>query len=161
MPFIIPLTYRFLIPSPSSFTSIKLSILEEYNDEEISAPLTGSYTPIPCTNEGNLFTPKTELELRDKWRIVKPLFAKFMLPLCEWHFYSLAIHWFIWRDHSLRVYSMALLSSLLVMLTCSCSSNTPLIRFEPISSYILIIVTNAWFCTGHSPDIALSSSQSR
>lgn len=82
MPFVIPLTYRFLLPSPASFSS-NLSLPEEYDDEDIGAPPTTSYAPIPSSEgEGPLVT-KAELRLRDKWRLVRPLFRKFMLPLCE------------------------------------------------------------------------------
>ncbi|ESK92301.1 hypothetical protein Moror_4699 [Moniliophthora roreri MCA 2997] len=88
LPLIIPLTYFFLLPSNDSFlyTSIP-SLDEEYGISSAAATL--PYTPL-ATNEDELGEEgRTPLELKrnvalsisDKWHLVKPLLAKYMLPL--------------------------------------------------------------------------------
>ena len=89
MPLTIPLAYYFLLPRPSEFTSVALP--SEYEDEASSPSTSIPYTPIPTTeveDEVGLVTralpEKTavSLSIRDKWRLVKPLLPKYMLPLC-------------------------------------------------------------------------------
>ncbi|GLB39925.1 putative CLN3 protein [Lyophyllum shimeji] len=89
MPLIIPLTYFFLLPNKSAF----LSGLTPALYEEVSSPISNSaipYTPLPATEdesgeeEGSLPSgPKrgVALSASDKWRLVKPLLLKYMLPL--------------------------------------------------------------------------------
>ncbi|KDQ62321.1 hypothetical protein JAAARDRAFT_170622 [Jaapia argillacea MUCL 33604] len=90
MPFVIPLTYFFLLPHPPAFAS--LSLPESYDDEDIGAPLTASYTPVATGEEDDTDEPierdsevqgkaHISLSAEDKWRLVKPLLAKYMLPL--------------------------------------------------------------------------------
>ncbi|KAF9463263.1 batten's disease protein Cln3 [Collybia nuda] len=88
MPFIIPLTYFYLLPHNSAFLS-----LSPADDEESTSPSGDSslpYTPLPSAEdqdgeeEGSLPPgPRKGVSLSpsDKWRLVKPLLLKYMLPL--------------------------------------------------------------------------------
>ncbi|TFK53001.1 batten's disease protein Cln3 [Heliocybe sulcata] len=79
MPFVIPLTYLFFLPRRDLFTS------EE--DTSLRAP----YTPLPAsdvrTEESAATAPVPSeamivaLSLDDKWRLVKPMLVRYMLPL--------------------------------------------------------------------------------
>lgn len=87
MPFIIPLAYYLLLPSPSVFSS--------------TTTATAAYEPIPTVvvNDGEDGQEQEEvfedsrdpgpvrsvLTAKDKWRLVRPLFWRFMLPLCKFH----------------------------------------------------------------------------
>jgi battenin len=92
MPLIIPLTYYFLLPSPSSFLYATTPTV--YNDLLSPPPPISAlpYTPLPEAEdeegeeEGTIPSgPKrgVALSIADKWRLVKPLIPKYMLPLCE------------------------------------------------------------------------------
>lgn len=94
MPCIIPLTYFFLLPHPPEFLpSSAPAFYEEQNPIDDSSSL--HYTLLAAEDhigeeEGSLPAgPKhgVSLSARDKWRLVKPLLPKYMLPLCEypWH----------------------------------------------------------------------------
>ena len=89
MPLTIPLAYYFLLPRPSDFTSVALP--SEYEDEASSPSTSIPYTPIPTTEvEDEVGTvigalpekSSVSLSIHDKWRLVKPLLPKYMLPLC-------------------------------------------------------------------------------
>ena len=82
MPFIIPLTYYFLLPSSAAFRSLIV--------DDDSAQLAFEYVPIPAAEgaadreEGMLPLQKgVSLTAEDKWQLVKPLLLRYMLPLCE------------------------------------------------------------------------------
>lgn len=90
MPFVIPLTYLFLLPRPTVFASLTLPDLEEEEATE-DAPL--EYVPLPSgedaadAGEATLYTSpmkaSVSLTARDKLRLVRPLLLKYMLPLCK------------------------------------------------------------------------------
>ncbi len=96
MPLAIPLAYYFLMPHPVDFSSVALP--SEYEDDTHDSSSGVSYTPIPTAeidDEGGLI-PRNLLEktsvaltLHDKWRLVKPLLPRYMLPLCTSHPYFL------------------------------------------------------------------------
>lgn len=82
LPIVLPLTYFLLLPRPVAF---------------MDSPSPGSYTPLPEEDpdisavevtEGDTLLgqpPKIPvfLNARDKWRLVKPMIFKYMLPLCK------------------------------------------------------------------------------
>ena len=93
LPFIIPLTYFLLLPNASAFLdSLAPSTYEEFLSPP--PPLSAMpYTPLAAEEddageeEGRLESgPKRGIALsaRDKWRLVKPLLLKYMLPLCAY-----------------------------------------------------------------------------
>ncbi|KAG5643329.1 hypothetical protein DXG03_001179 [Asterophora parasitica] len=88
MPFTIPLTYFFLLPDKAAF----VDTLSPSTIEDLASPTaesTLSYAPIPTgedevgEEEGSLSSSKrwVALSASDKWRLVKPLLLKYMLPL--------------------------------------------------------------------------------
>ncbi|KAK7062843.1 deoxycytidyl transferase [Paramarasmius palmivorus] len=87
LPLVIPLTYFFLLPSNDAFLYISLPSDDEHGISATTSTL--PYTPL-ATNEDELGeegrTPfelkhNVALSLNDKWHLVKPLLAKYMLPL--------------------------------------------------------------------------------
>lgn len=88
MPFILPLTYYFLLPHSTAFVG---PLLPEYDGDGSSGvasslPYTRLATEDEVGEEGSLPAgSKTGIALSasDKWRLVKPLLLKYMLPLCE------------------------------------------------------------------------------
>jgi battenin len=81
LPIVLPLTYFLLLPRPVAF---------------MDSPSPGSYAPLPeedpdisvvdVTEEDTLGQPPKVpvfLTARDKWRLVKPMIVKYMLPLCK------------------------------------------------------------------------------
>ncbi|KAI6015037.1 batten's disease protein Cln3 [Pisolithus orientalis] len=83
LPFVMPLTYFLLLPRPAAFldptTSIAYSALP-FDDPEIPTIDTSEASSL-LENE-----PKSEavfLTAADKWRLLKPMLFKYMLPLCE------------------------------------------------------------------------------
>jgi len=80
LPIVLPLTYFFLLPRPVTF---------------MDSPSPGFYTPLPEEDPDTLVVEVTEgdtllgqppkvpvfLTARDKWRLVKPMIFKYMLPL--------------------------------------------------------------------------------
>ncbi|KAG6865745.1 hypothetical protein C0991_012217 [Blastosporella zonata] len=93
MPFVIPLTYFFLLPHRSAFLySASPSVYEDVLSS--SGELVLPYTPLPATEddvgeEEGTHPPGSKqgmaLSANDKWRLVKPLLLKYMLPLSEDH----------------------------------------------------------------------------
>ncbi|KAJ7777956.1 batten's disease protein Cln3 [Mycena maculata] len=86
MPFVIPLTYYVLLPQPTAF----LASSAAYEDlPSANMP----YTPLPTADDDMLGEeegsspagPKHSVSLsaRDKWRLVRPLLVRYMLPLCK------------------------------------------------------------------------------
>ena len=84
LPLTIPLTYFFLLPHPASISKQD----EEDDDAEPLMVSSTEYTPLP-TGEGEGVAagyrhPRiAALSASDKWRLVKPMIPKYMLPLCE------------------------------------------------------------------------------
>jgi len=86
LPFIIPVTYYFLLPRPEIFMS---SSSFDYDDTQSPLSIV-PYTPLATVEdhdgeEEGSFTsgPKlnVSLSMSDKWRLVKPMLLKYMLPL--------------------------------------------------------------------------------
>ncbi|KAJ7093914.1 batten's disease protein Cln3 [Mycena belliarum] len=86
MPLVIPLTYYALLPRPPAF----LATSAAYEDRPSAAV---PYTPLATTGddidgeeEGSLAAPgpkHVSLSASDKWRLVRPLLVRYMLPLCN------------------------------------------------------------------------------
>ena len=81
MPLITPITYLFLLPRPTTF-----STLGACDDVDYETP---AYVPL-ATDEDEDNTevvasklPQVQLSAGDKWRLLKPMVAKYMLPLCK------------------------------------------------------------------------------
>jgi len=109
---VIPLTYFFLLPQPSS-----ISKQDEEDDDAVPFMASSTeYTPLP-TDEGEAGYghPRTvALSASDKWRLVKPMIPKYMLPLCE---YSSYIHEQIYsRFHCVKFASIWLVDILEISL---------------------------------------------
>jgi battenin len=109
MPSIIPLTYHFLLPSPSSFRAshntntpsayVPLATAEDdaegVREAELDDLNTGEFRPQGVEEEQELMIDDSNgkiasaskkvsvtLSANDKWRLVKPLLGRYMLPLC-------------------------------------------------------------------------------
>jgi hypothetical protein len=91
MPFVIPLTYFYLLPHNSAFLYSQSPVGYDGPTSPGGAS-TLPYTPLPSAEdedgeeEGSLPPgPRKGVSLSpsDKWRLVKPLLLKYMLPLCE------------------------------------------------------------------------------
>lgn len=85
LPLTIPLTYFFLLPQPSVSNHD-----EEGDGTELLVASSTEYTPLP-TDENESTTVEyrrsrrtVALSAGDKWRLVKPMIPKYMLPLCEY-----------------------------------------------------------------------------
>ncbi|KAI0767514.1 batten's disease protein Cln3 [Fomes fomentarius] len=87
LPFIIPITYFFILPRPDSF-----SAGATYDDDAEGAPLAAHYTRLPneaADEEDAVSVTEIEahamapiaLSMEDKWRLAKPMLTKYMLPL--------------------------------------------------------------------------------
>ncbi|PBK63260.1 batten's disease protein Cln3 [Armillaria solidipes] len=85
LPFVIPLTFYFLLPPNSAFLPSS-----SYDDDDSAYPITSTlpYTPLPTDDdvaeeEGSVPAgPKrVSLSPNDKLQLVKPLLMKYMLPL--------------------------------------------------------------------------------
>jgi battenin len=91
MPVIIPLTYFFLLPHNTAFLFIHTpASYEDHSPSDVISSL--HYTPLAANEddireeEGTVAPDpkrKVALSIEDKWRLVKPLLLKYMLPLCE------------------------------------------------------------------------------
>ncbi|KAI0628073.1 batten's disease protein Cln3 [Trametes polyzona] len=89
LPFIMPLTYFFVLPRPDRFAGRTFAVNEQ-DDNDDSAALSASYLPLPRGEEEDA-VPVTEAEaavkapialsLSDKWRLAKPMLTRYMLPL--------------------------------------------------------------------------------
>jgi battenin len=86
LPFIIPLTYFCILPPAGGYSAMV--------DSRVSWTGSGSeYTALPedeIESEGvmpvgvaSMIVPMPGLSSADKWRLVRPLLIKYMLPLCE------------------------------------------------------------------------------
>lgn len=85
LPILLPLTYFLLLPRPATF---------------MDPPSPGSYSPLPDEDpdisavdvaEGDTLLGQPSkvpvfLSARDKWRLVRPMIFKYMLPLCKCSF---------------------------------------------------------------------------
>lgn len=89
MPLAIPLTFFLVTPRPDALSS--LSLPAEYGNESLGVPSTVPYSAIPTEDvdddhDSSMSNVRTEksfaLSASDKWRLVKPLLLKYMLPLC-------------------------------------------------------------------------------
>ena len=93
MPFLIPLTYFFLLPHSSAFL---FPVTPTVHDDYFTPPPALSalpYTPLGAADddeegeeEGTYAPGPTKgvhLTVADKVRLVSPLLLKYMLPLCE------------------------------------------------------------------------------
>jgi len=78
MPFVTPIAYMFLLPRPSEFSDLE-------GDFERSDSVT--YTPLATTEDEDVEElldsklPPVSLTATDKWRLLKPMLLKYMLPL--------------------------------------------------------------------------------
>ena len=108
MPSVIPLTYHFLLPSPSSFLAahsthtpsayVPLATAEDDAEgvrEELDHHDNREFGSQGVEEEQELMTDDSDgkiapaskkilvaLSANDKWRLVKPLLGRYMLPLC-------------------------------------------------------------------------------
>ena len=114
MPSIIPLTYHFLLPSPSSFLAsrgtntpsayVPLATAEDdaegVQEEELDVDDNREFGRQPdlrveeqelmiddSNGKTDPVSKKVSLSANDKWRLVKPLLARYMLPLCTFQFF--------------------------------------------------------------------------
>ncbi|QRW25904.1 batten disease protein CLN3 [Rhizoctonia solani] len=84
LPFAIPLTYFFVLPPPGDYTTVVGSGVEWNNPGSEYTALPGDdteaedNTPIGVASAVN---PLPGLSSSDKWRLVRPLLLKYMLPL--------------------------------------------------------------------------------
>ncbi|KAH9848813.1 batten's disease protein Cln3 [Lenzites betulinus] len=85
LPLIIPLTYFFVLPQPERFVGGEFSA-----EEDEGSAMSASYVPIPNSEDENgvlevvpevAVKAHVALSLQDKWRLAKPMLAKYMLPL--------------------------------------------------------------------------------
>lgn len=83
MPFVTPIAYVFLLPRPSAFSDLE----GDYENLERSSSAT--YTPLATTEDEDVEEtldsklPPVSLTPADKWRLLKPMLLRYMLPLCE------------------------------------------------------------------------------
>jgi battenin len=85
MPLIIPLAYFFLLPRPDAFSSLSTGQADDIEDSLQPYSLLATAEDVDEEAPSSLSNPKTGFALSsaDKWRLVKPLLFKYMLPLCE------------------------------------------------------------------------------
>jgi battenin len=93
MPFVIPIVYFFLLPRPEVFLSSSSPLYEDTLYADVGAPLpVVPYTALASVEdrdgeEEGSFAPgpkqDVSLSMSNKWRLVRPLLFKYMLPLCE------------------------------------------------------------------------------
>ena len=95
-----PLTYLFLLPSPSSFLARRTTtppsayvplasadnaegVQEDSDDDEFGGEEDEEQKFMTDGAEDSLpLKASMTLSANDKWRLVKPLMARYMLPLC-------------------------------------------------------------------------------
>lgn len=88
LPFIIPITYFFVLPRPDKFSA------GATYDDDTEGALSAHYTrlpnevvdeedAVPVTESEAHVTAPIALSMEDKWRLAKPMLTKYMLPLCE------------------------------------------------------------------------------
>ena len=94
LPFIIPITHQWLLPHRSLFVTIgedilpPLSPVQPYapvstrdDEEDEEEPLDDQDAPLNSSAYKSAQT--VSLSLQDKWRLVRPLLLRYMLPLCK------------------------------------------------------------------------------
>jgi len=87
LPFITPLTYVFLLPRSPSFSSVSVSTSVAYGPIPSIIIDDGERQLEDLDNVPEDFMPvpqqsgRIALSAKDKWKLVRPLFRKFMLPL--------------------------------------------------------------------------------
>jgi len=100
LPFLLPLTYFYLLPRPAAFLQLSSSTsyvpiptddLETGVDDDESAP-DGTEINVEPKVAANL-------SIADKWGLAKPMLLKYMLPLCE-HTSLILLH-FIFMSNNL------------------------------------------------------------
>jgi battenin len=86
MPFVIPITYYFLLPRPTTL----LQLVDACDDGGFGTSPTAGYAPLPTDpttinlDEEQVVSSKiVQLTASDKWRLARPMLLKYMLPLCE------------------------------------------------------------------------------
>jgi battenin len=80
---VIPLAYFFLLPRPDAFSPTQHA--DDIEDSLQPYSLLATAEDIDEEVPSSLSHAKTGFALSsaDKWRLVKPLLLKYMLPLCE------------------------------------------------------------------------------
>jgi len=154
MPSIIPLTYHFLLPSPSSLLAFPLSHgtntntpspyvplataddAEELNDEdngEFRSQGTEEEQELMLDDSDGKIIPTTfkkvsvTLSAYDKWRLVKPLLGRYMLPLCTFFLTSgISALDFLLCSFSFTLLQRAWLTNLELISVCVYLVRTPL-----------------------------------
>lgn len=86
MPFITPITYLFLLP-PSTIFADLVDSEEDAESSAIYAPLATEDVQDSEDVDVSKVAP-IELSAHDKWRLLKPMLLKYMLPLCMFLFCS-------------------------------------------------------------------------
>ncbi|KIM73637.1 hypothetical protein PILCRDRAFT_723458 [Piloderma croceum F 1598] len=168
LPFITPLTYIFLLPHSSSFSSTSISTSVAYTPipsivlddgdhqaEEVENPQ-DDFSSVPRQSRRHTLTVK------DKWRLVRPLFVKFMLPLFCVYLFEYTInqgiaptllypvpspeeHWIVSKIiHSIRDYYP--LWQLVYQTTVFFSRSTISLGIPPITSRFLSMPAIIQFC---------------
>jgi len=99
MPFVIPLTYFLLLPPTSAFVYSLSSVSEETSAIPAAAipytPLAQAETEFEGEEEGSFPAgPKQHVSLSasDKWRLLRPLLIKFMLPMFSVYLFEYTIN---------------------------------------------------------------------
>jgi len=78
LPFVIPATYKFLLPPPSAYDHLEADVEVETGYSPISSG-PGLDTSVTFTHSLN--QKVSALTAADKWRLVKPLILRYMVPL--------------------------------------------------------------------------------
>lgn len=84
LPFVIPLAYFFVLPPPGDYTAIVGNEADWSNTRSEYTALPEDEIESEGTNPAGLastVTPMPGLSSADKWRLVRPLLMKYMLPL--------------------------------------------------------------------------------
>lgn len=74
----IPAAYKFLLPPPSAYQHLEAAPEAGYAPIPSGPPLDTSVTFTHSLNQ-----KASALSAADKWRLVKPLIPRYMVPLCE------------------------------------------------------------------------------
>ncbi|KAF8178080.1 batten's disease protein Cln3 [Mycena galopus ATCC 62051] len=80
MPFVIPLTYYFLLPRPTAFVAYE----DSTSGVTPYTPLATAEGELAGEEEGSAVSPpkyNVSLTASDKWRLVRPLLVRYMVPL--------------------------------------------------------------------------------
>ena len=160
MPSIIPLTYHFLLPTPSSFLAsrgintpsayVPLATAEDdaegVQEEELDVDDNREFGRQPdlrveeqelmiddSKGKTDPVSKKVSLSANDKWRLVKPLLARYMLPLCTFQFFTsgtLVLDFpFQCPTPLQRTKLTNLETDFSLCLSCACSIQSPCLRF--------------------------------